>query len=94
MDVSKQFTDLLQRVVRIESKLVRGFEELGINIEHDNNWMTVDNKTFTVYLSTLGRSITVVLADMQRHGADQPGKSYELVHRGEVVGSVVYRVTI
>ena len=32
----KQDRELMNRLVRIESKLVRGFEELGVNIDKDS----------------------------------------------------------
>ena len=32
------------RLTRIESKLVRGFEELGVSLDVDPDWMTVDDE--------------------------------------------------
>ena len=83
--------EIQQRATRTESKLVRFAEELGLNIENDPHWLTVNNETRTVYISTLGRSLLVILTDMKRNGATDVGKTYELVHRGESVGSVVYQ---
>lgn len=82
--------ELHKRLVRIESKLVRGFEELGVNIDKDTEWLSVDDAARTVYISTLGRSITVMLSDMQRAGATHVGEVYEVVHRGEQIGTVVF----
>ena len=86
--------ELYNRLVRIESKLVRGFEELGINIEKDQDWLSVDDAGRQVFVSTLGRSLTVTLNDMARMGATQYGKSYDLIHRGELVGTLVFRKVI
>ncbi|CAB5219948.1 hypothetical protein UFOVP232_10 [uncultured Caudovirales phage] len=83
--------DLLFRLTRIETKLVRGFEELGVNIDKDNDWLSVDDEARVVYVSTLGRSMTVMLSDMARAGAKQLGKEYDIVHRGDLIGTVVYR---
>ena len=83
--------DVVNRLTRMESKLVRGFEELGINISTGADWLTVDDATRVVYVSTIGRSLAVMLTDMQRQGATQEGKEYEIVHRGEVIGSIAYR---
>ena len=44
-----------------------------------------------MYVSTLGRSMTVLLSDMARAGATQEGKVYDIVHRGDIVGSVTFR---
>jgi hypothetical protein len=83
--------ELVNRLTRIESKLVRGFEELGVNIDQDRDWLTVDDAARVVYVSTLGRSLMVILNDMQRAGATQDGKEYDIVHRGEVMGTVTFR---
>lgn len=83
--------DLRSRLTRTESKLVRGFEELGINIDTDHDWMSVEEDSRTVYISTMGRSLAVILTDMKRHGAKQTGKVYDLVHKGEVVGTLLYK---
>lgn len=82
--------DVLNRLTRIESKLVRGFEELGVNIDAQSDWVSVDDASREVYISTLGRSIMVLLTDMKRAGATQVGKTYDIVHRGECIGSVLF----
>jgi hypothetical protein len=83
--------ELLNRLVRIESKLVRGFEELGVNIDKDNEWLTLDEESAVVYVSTLGRSMTVLLSDMARAGATKVGKEYDIVHRGDIIGTITFR---
>lgn len=83
--------ELVNRLTRIETKLVRGFEELGVNIDKDNEWITVDDESRVVYISTLGRSMTVMLSDMARLGATKYGSEYDVVHRGELIGTVVFR---
>ena len=80
--------ELFNRLVRIESKLVRGFEELGVNIDADSAWLSIDEPSRTVYVSTLGRSVTVLLSDMARAGATQVGKEYNIIHRGDVASKV------
>lgn len=88
---TKYERDLMGRVMRIETKLTRGFEELGVNIDADNEWLTLDEEQRVVYVSTLGRSMTVLLSDMARAGAKQVGHVYDIVHRGDVVGTIVFR---
>jgi predicted RNA-binding protein with PUA domain len=85
--------EVMNRLVRVESKLVRGFEELGVNIDKDNDWLTVDDNARVIYVSTLGRSLTVMLTDMGRNGATHVDKEYEIIHKGEVVGTVMFRPT-
>ena len=78
------------RLTRIESKLVRGFEELGVSLDVDPDWMTVDDEENTVYVSTIGRSLVVVIQEMKARGAQKIGQHYDIVHRGIVVASVLY----
>ena len=51
----------------------------------------VDDVQRMVFVSTLGRSLTVILSDMARQGATQLGKPYEIMYRNTNVGSVVFR---
>jgi hypothetical protein len=83
--------EVMNRLVRIESKLVRGFEEFGVNIDKDDNWVTVDDASRTVYISTLGRSLTVLLSDMARAGATGVDKDYDIVHKGIKVGVITFK---
>lgn len=77
-------------LTRLECKLVRGFEELGINIDKDPEWLSVDNDAGVVYVTTLGRSLMVMLTDMQRKGASREGYPYEIVFNGGRVGTIIY----
>jgi hypothetical protein len=85
--------ELMNRLVRVESKLVRGFEELGVNIDGDNDWLTVDDASRVVYVATLGRSMQVMLTDMVRKGAKHVGKEYDVVHRGNIVATITFNPT-
>lgn len=76
---------------RIETKLTRFAEELGVNIVSDPDWLTVNDSTRTVYISTLGRSLSVMLHDMKRQGATKVGQYYDIIHRGDAVGQIVFR---
>ncbi len=82
-------TNIEARLRRIETKIVRGFEELGIDTGAEPDWLTVDDSAATLYVSTLGRSITVVLAEAKKRGASLRNKPYDIVHRGEVVGTII-----
>jgi hypothetical protein len=83
--------EVMSRLVRIESKLVRGFEELGVNIDTSTDWLRVDDLQRVVYINTLGRSMSVLLTDMARNGASQIGKEYDIVHAGDLIGTIVFR---
>lgn len=87
---NKKPDTVTSRLIRLESKLVRGFEELGIGLEADRNWLTVEDETNTVYVTTTGRSISVLLQEMKSHGARKFGEWYEVVHKGHLVATVLY----
>lgn len=80
--------EVLNRLTRIESKVARGFEEQGIDIDVDPNWITVDDAARVIYVSTLGRSIKIVHSEAVKRGAKQKGKEYDIVHRGNVVATI------
>jgi hypothetical protein len=83
--------EILNRLIRVESKISRGFEELGISTDGNTAWLRVDDINRTVHITTLGRSLAVILSDMQRLGATQIGKEYVVMHGPEVVGTVILR---
>jgi len=89
-DLQATTRDLQAKATRAETKLVRGFEEMGVNISTGDDWLTVDDVDRTVTVTTLGRSTLVMLTDMARRGATQVGKEYTILHRGRVAGSVIF----
>jgi len=82
--------NITSRLVRLESKLVRGFEELGVSLDVNRDWLTVDNASKIIYLSTTGRSITVMMQEMKAQGATKEGEFYEVVHGGVLVANILY----
>lgn len=83
--------ELRTRLIRLESKLVRGFEELGVSLDVDRDWLSVDDAANIVYVATLGRSLTVILQEMKARGATKIGQEYELVHKGETICMLTYQ---
>ena len=81
---------LESRLIRIESKLVRGFEELGVSLNAERNWLTVDNEQKIIYLSTIGNSIITVLSEMEKQGASHDGSEYKIMHKGDAIGKLVF----
>ena len=81
-------SDVINRLTRVESKIARGFEEMGVDIDVDPTWMTVDDVSRVIYVSTLGRSLKIVHSEAIRRGATHKGKEYDIVHRGKVVATV------
>lgn len=80
--------DLTSRLTRLESKMVRGFEELGVNTDSDPDWLSVDESHRVIYVSTVARSLKVMHSHAVSRGAKQFGKEYDIVHKGDVVGTL------
>jgi hypothetical protein len=81
--------ETIDRLKRIETKLVRFAEELGIDTEVNRDWLTVDEPNHVIYISTMGRSLLVMKREAERKGAPEgKGKTYEIVHKGNVVGTI------
>lgn len=81
---------LTNRLVRLETKLVRGFEELGVDIDNKNGWLVVDELNKKIFLSTLGRSPMVILATMQELGAKQFGEEYSIYYKNKYFGKMKF----
>ena len=82
--MSAGLTEVLERLKRIETRVMRGFEEIGVDLYDRNDWLSVDENTHTIYVSTLGRSIQVINNTAKRQGA-QVKKTYDVVWRGQVM---------
>lgn len=80
-----------ERLVRLETKLTRGFEELGIALESNTTWLTVDEASRIVNLKTDGRSLKVILREMHKRGASSFGEIYQMKMNGRFIGSIVLR---
>lgn len=80
--------DLDARLRRMETRLVRGFEEMGIDLDVQDDWLTVDESSRTIFLSTMGRSLLVVRKEARRRGAKSRSEPYEIVHAGNPVGTI------
>lgn len=81
-------TEVVNKLIRIESKLVRGFEELGVDTDADPNWLSVDDAARVIYVSTIGRSFKLMHSTAIAKGAQQFGKEYDIVHKGDVIGTM------
>jgi hypothetical protein len=79
-----------RRLIRLESKLVRGFEELGVDLDVKRKWLTVDNLSKSVEITTMGRSLLVIQQKMKEKGASNYGEWYKVFYRGGEVARVLF----
>lgn len=81
--------EIIDRLKRIETKLVVFAEALGIDTDVTRDWLTVDEPHKVIYLSTKGRSLSVIASEAARRGATTgKGFTYDLVHQGDVIGTI------
>lgn len=80
-------TEIGERLRRIETRVMRGFEEIGVDLYDQKDWLTVDEPSKTIYVSTMGRSLQVINNTAKKQGA-VVGKLYDVVWRGKALASL------
>lgn len=85
--ISKMEKRLETRLVRLETKLVRGFEEQGVVTELGADWLWVDHRAGTVTIDTLGHSLMAIVKEIRRDGAELLPE-YTIVFNDSVIGSL------
>lgn len=74
------------KLTRIETKMIRGFEELGADTSFDHNWLSVEGNT--IYINTLSRSLVVLIATAKKQGAKIGEQKYDVMYRAEIVATI------
>ena len=82
-------TDLMKRIVRLETKIERGFSEIGVDI-NQKNWMKIDDENKIVYIDNLGRALKVIIKKMESLGASKNLESYSLIYNDKIIGSIIF----
>ncbi len=82
--------DLFLRITRIETKLARGFEEMGIDIAEKNDWVTIDLNKKSIHLKTIGRSLMVLQKVMAQNGVRKIGEEFTIYYKNQYFGSIVF----
>ena len=80
--------EFLRSLRRIETKLVLFAEAMGVHTEADPDWLTVDDDARIIYVSTTARSYVVMHATALARGATKRGKFYDIIHKGDVIGTL------
>jgi hypothetical protein len=81
---------LIERLQRIESRLVRGFSELGVRVTDDEDWFVVDHSSKTISLKSSGKSIASIEIAMRAAGCEV-GSMYDLLIAGDRTGTLLMR---
>ena len=78
---------MFERLQRMESRLVRGFTELGVPVCDDEDWVRIDNLKFEVHMKGAGRSIKAIQLAITKSEGYRPGW-YDVLVGGESVATV------
>ena len=84
---STNLNEIAERLGRIETRIMRGFEEIGVDLYDRKDWLSVDEPSSTIYVSTMGRSLQVINNTAKKQGAVLK-KNYEIVWRGQVMATI------
>lgn len=78
---------MFERLQRIETRLVRGFGEMGVKVVDDEDWCNVDIERLEIHLKGLGRNIrSIQLAIASAGGCS--GDYYDVIVDGEIEATV------
>lgn len=92
--LSKSFSnEMMSRVVRLETKLVRGFSELGIDLDAEHG-LSLDDEKRILHTSTLGRAHKVMVKAIQDLGGSHFGEEYKIHFNGKFAGTIVFDMEI
>jgi len=81
--------EILFRMTRLETKLVRGFSEIGIDLSNDD-WIELNDEEKILNLKTLGRSMKVILTKMHELGASKFDHEYEMYYKNKLIGTIIF----
>jgi hypothetical protein len=71
--------DVQNRLARIESRVVEGFQQLGVNVKQGRGIVVANHEEFTAAIPATNVSLIDVLR------AIKPGEDYEIYHNGKRV---------
>lgn len=83
---STDYKELISRLTRLETKVIRGFEELGADTSSDPNWLAVEGDC--IYVNTMGRSLTVMTETARKKGARIGQQKYRVIYKGAEVAVI------
>lgn len=78
--------DLHRMLTRMESRIVRGFSELGVDVQANADWLTVVDEM--IYVTTLGRSLQAMQQEARRQHALIGSKKYDVIYAGKWVATI------
>jgi hypothetical protein len=68
---------------RIETRLIRGFNELNVDVLEDPGWLRVSGAT--IIINSANHSLSAIIKRAKEKGAAIGTTEYEVVYNGEVL---------
>lgn len=81
--------DIKKSLLRIETRLVRGFEKMGISVMDVADWFTVDLENKRIYITALSKTLKGVQLAM-RDCQCEPNTPYTVYYNDGIIGTVQY----
>jgi hypothetical protein len=81
--------DIKKSLLRIETRMVRGFEKMGISVMDVTDWFTVDLEEKCIYITALSKTIKGLQLAMRDCGCE-PNTPYTVYFNGGIIGTVQY----
>ena len=88
--VHSEINELKKRLIRIESKMVRAFDSIGLNTYVDDEWLDVNQQDKVISLMVNDRSLPAIRNELVKKGIPHVKATYSLYFGGEIIGSIVY----
>ena len=82
-DQNKEIQNVLRRM---ETRIVRGFEGLGISVADTAGWITANHEKKHLYINSKGKSLVGLQIAMRELGCPA-GVYYEIHSAGQVLGT-------
>lgn len=76
--------DIAGKLTRIETRMMRGFEALGVNVKATPGWMLVDEVTQTIVLNSDHYTLYAINEELDRLGVVTNGQ-YEVKFQNRVL---------
>lgn len=74
---------------RIDTRLVRGFEELGVTVIDSDGWFKVDHTKSIIHITSKGKSLSTIQITMRQAGC-VAGQLYGIYFENKYMGEILY----
>lgn len=66
--------DLHGKLTRIETRMLRGFDALGVNVKATPGWLTVNDEEKTVTINSMHYTLHAIFDELEQQGVHTQGR--------------------